>query len=88
MEGLPLIERLKKRASEPRCGLYIVDIRRGKPLHWVRLTGQVNTIFNIVALPEVRSVTAPPLPEQRYLPQAEDWELPPKTTTRISARVS
>ena len=51
--GLPLEKALKKRDAEPRCGLYIIDLRSGDIVHWLRLRGMVNELYDVAALPRV-----------------------------------
>jgi uncharacterized protein (TIGR03032 family) len=41
-------------AVEPRCGLLVVDLRSGDIVHWLRLDGVVEELYDVVALPGVR----------------------------------
>ena len=52
--GLPLDDKLKSRQAEPRCGIQIIDLRTGDVVHWVRIEGVVDELYDVVALPGVR----------------------------------
>ncbi|WP_130471350.1 TIGR03032 family protein [Candidatus Magnetaquicoccus inordinatus] len=52
--GLPLEEKLKERRSEARCGIQVIDLRSGDVVHWLRLEGIVEELYDVVALPGVR----------------------------------
>ncbi len=51
---LELGEQLATRGAEPRCGLLVVDLRSGDAVHWLRLDGLVEELYDVVALPGVR----------------------------------
>lgn len=51
--GLALDEELKRREVEPRCGLMVVDLRSGDIVHWLRLEGIVDELYDVVVLPGV-----------------------------------
>ena len=51
---LELGEQLAARGAEPRCGLLIVDLRSGDAIHWLRLDGLVEELYDVAALPGVR----------------------------------
>lgn len=53
-QGLGLEDELSERGAEPRCGLFVVDLRTGDTPHWVRITGIVNELYDVVSLPGVR----------------------------------
>ena len=52
--GLTLDDNLKSRQAEPRCGLYVIDLRNGDLVHWVRIEGVVRELYDVVVLPETR----------------------------------
>lgn len=52
--GLPLQERLVQAKAEPRCGVYVVDTRSGDVVHWLRIEGVVNELYDVVALPGIK----------------------------------
>lgn len=52
--GLPLDERLKQRNAEPRCGIQVIDLRTGDAVHWVRIEGVVDELYDVLVLPGVR----------------------------------
>ena len=51
--GLALDDELKKREVEPRCGLMVIDLRSGDIVHWLRLEGVVEELYDVVVLPGV-----------------------------------
>jgi uncharacterized protein (TIGR03032 family) len=53
-QGLALDDNLKSKEAEPRCGLFIVDLRSGDVVHWVRIEGVVRELYDVVVLPGVR----------------------------------
>jgi uncharacterized protein (TIGR03032 family) len=51
--GLPLDAALAAKGAEARCGLYVVDLRTGDAVHWVRLQGLVSELYDVAVLPDV-----------------------------------
>ena len=51
--GLPLEQRLAAENVPPRCGLYVVDLRSGDVIHWLRLEGFINELYDVAALPGI-----------------------------------
>jgi uncharacterized protein (TIGR03032 family) len=51
--GLELDDRLKTKKTESRCGLFIVDLRTGDCVHWLRLDGIVKELYDVVVLEDV-----------------------------------
>jgi uncharacterized protein (TIGR03032 family) len=52
--GLALDENLRQRRVEARCGVQVIDLRTGDTVHWVRMEGLVEELYDVVALPGVR----------------------------------
>ena len=52
--GLPLDENLAAKQAEARCGLQVIDLRSGDVVHWLRLDGIVEELYDVVTLPGVR----------------------------------
>ncbi len=52
--GLALDENLKSRQAEPRCGIQVIDLKSGDAVHWLRMEGVVDELYDVVALPGVR----------------------------------
>lgn len=52
--GLALDDELARRKAEARCGLYVIDLRSGDVVHWLRIEGVVSELYDVVVLPEVR----------------------------------
>jgi len=52
--GLALQEELEKRSAEPRCGLFVIDLRSGDVAHWLRVEGSVSELYDVAVLPGVR----------------------------------
>ena len=51
--GLALDDNLTERDAEARCGLLVIDLRSGDIVHWVRIGGVVEELYDVVALPGV-----------------------------------
>jgi uncharacterized protein (TIGR03032 family) len=52
--GLALDDNLKSRNAEARCGVQVIDLRTGDAVHWLRMEGVVEELYDVVALPNVR----------------------------------
>ncbi len=52
--GLTLDDNLKSRNAEARCGIQIIDLRSGDIVHWLRMEGVVEELYDVVALPNIR----------------------------------
>lgn len=52
--GLALDDNLRSHRAEPRCGVQVIDLKSGDLVHWLRMEGVVNELYDIVALPGVR----------------------------------
>ncbi len=52
--GLELNETLKAKDTEARCGLYIIDLRTGDIVHWLRIEGVVTELYDVAVLPGIR----------------------------------
>lgn len=63
--GLALDDELKKRDTDPWCGIQIIDLRTGDIVEWLRFEAGVTELFDVVTLPGVRNpgATAPSAPE-------------------------
>ena len=51
---LALADELQRRDVAPRCGLMVIDLRSGDIVHWIRLEGVVQELYDVVVLPGVR----------------------------------
>ncbi len=51
--GLPLDDNLRAKDAEARCGLQVIDLRTGDIVHWLRLDGIVEELYDVVVLPGV-----------------------------------
>ena len=49
--GLDLDGHLKAREVEPRCGIQVIDLRSGDVVHWLRLDGMVEELYDVAVLP-------------------------------------
>ncbi len=56
--GLALDENLKSRKAEARCGVPVIDLRTGEGVHWLRIEGIVDELYDVITLPGVRSPMA------------------------------
>ncbi len=52
--GLALDQELLRHDAEPRCGLLVVDLRSGDAVHWLRIEGVVEELYDVALLPGVR----------------------------------
>ncbi|MFB2935937.1 TIGR03032 family protein [Aerosakkonemataceae cyanobacterium BLCC-F154] len=52
--GLPLEEKLAQKNAEARCGLMAIDLRTGDSVHWLRIEGVVEELYDVAVLPGVR----------------------------------
>lgn len=52
--GLALDEQLESKQAEPRCGLFVIDLRTGDIVHWLRIEGIVTELYDVAVLPGVR----------------------------------
>lgn len=52
--GLPLDDALKSRNSEAQCALYVIDTRTGDAVHWMKIDGIVEELYDVAVLPGVR----------------------------------
>ena len=53
-QGLQLDENLSERKVEPRCAIYVIDLRSGDVVHWLRIEGVVKELYDVVVLPGAR----------------------------------
>lgn len=56
--GLALDDALTTRDAEARCGLMVIDLSSGDAVHWVRLSGVVRELYDVVLLPGVTRPSA------------------------------
>ena len=53
-QGLALDDELAKRDADPRCGLFVINLRTGDLAHSVRMEGVVSELYDVSVLPGVR----------------------------------
>jgi uncharacterized protein (TIGR03032 family) len=51
--GLALDEQLTVKRTEARCGLYIIDLTRGDAVHWLRISGVIEELYDVAVLPGI-----------------------------------
>lgn len=51
--GLPLDDNLLAKNADARCGLMVIDINTGDIVHWLRITGIVQELYDVAVLPGV-----------------------------------
>ncbi len=56
--GLQLDENLKKHDAEARCGFVVIDLKSGDIVHWLRIGGVIQELYDVVVLPGVRRPSA------------------------------
>jgi uncharacterized protein (TIGR03032 family) len=52
--GLALDEQLQAKNVEPRCGLFVIDLRTGDIVHWLRIEGIVEELYDVAMLAGAR----------------------------------
>ncbi|MEM9006910.1 MAG: DUF4915 domain-containing protein, partial [Cyanobacteria bacterium P01_F01_bin.86] len=52
--GLALEERLTAAGQTPQCGLMVINLNTGQVIHWLRIEGVVEELFDVVVLPGVQ----------------------------------
>jgi len=52
--GLPLDDALASRNAEAQCGLYVIDTRTGDAVHWLRIEGIVEELYDVAIIPGAR----------------------------------
>lgn len=48
--GLPLDNHLHQRKAAARCGLVVIDTHTGDTVHWLRIEGGIEELYDVVAL--------------------------------------
>ena len=56
--GLALDDNLKSRNAEARCGVQVIDLRSGDIVHWLRIEGVVEELYDVVTFLRVRGKMA------------------------------
>jgi uncharacterized protein (TIGR03032 family) len=56
--GLALDDRLAEKQVSPRCGLAVIDLKRGDVVHQLRIDGVVEELYDVTALPGVNRPAA------------------------------
>jgi len=56
--GLDLDENMRSRDAEARCGIYVIDLRSGAIVHWLRIEGVIEELYDVAVLPDARRPTA------------------------------
>jgi uncharacterized protein (TIGR03032 family) len=51
--GLVLNEQLQERKTLARCAIQVVDLRTGDVVHWLRIDGIVEELYDVIVLPGV-----------------------------------
>ncbi len=49
--GLVLDEALAQKNAAPRCAIQVIDLRSGDSVHWLRIEGVVQELYDVVTLP-------------------------------------
>ena len=52
--GLLLEEKLQQAGIESFCGLLVIDLIKGKIIHWLKLEGAVSELYDVAILPKVK----------------------------------
>ena len=54
LKGLALEGEMAKRGAVPWCGILVIDTRTGGIIQWARFTDEVEELFGVAAVPDVR----------------------------------
>ena len=57
-QGLALDDRLRDKDADARCGIYVIDLKRGVVAHWLELEGVVSEMYDVQVLAGVRRATS------------------------------
>lgn len=52
--GLVLDKTLEDKGAEARCGLLVIDLNTGNAVHWLRISGIIEELYDVAILPGVR----------------------------------
>jgi uncharacterized protein (TIGR03032 family) len=52
--GLQLQAELRERGGEAMCGVVVVDLQAGAIVHWLRIDGAIDELYDVCVLPGVR----------------------------------
>ena len=52
--GLRLEEELSAKKTEARCGLQVIDLRTGDAVHWMRISGTIEELYDVAVIPGFR----------------------------------
>ncbi|WP_417514856.1 TIGR03032 family protein [Minwuia sp.] len=79
--GLPLDDRLKKADTDARCALQVIDLNSGDIVHWLKIEGVVQELYDVSVLPGVRRPMAIGFvsDEIRRVLTVDDTDWDPKT---------
>ncbi|GAA4027187.1 DUF4915 domain-containing protein [Actimicrobium antarcticum] len=47
-------QNLKTHNAEARCGVHIIDLRSGDIVHWIRIEGMIDELYDVMSIPGVR----------------------------------
>ena len=53
LRGLPLDAALAEKGVGPRCGILVIDLKRGDIVHWLNIRGVVQELYDVALLPGV-----------------------------------
>lgn len=53
-QGLQLDENIKARDGEPWCGIYIINMRSGDIVEWIKIDGHIKELFDVAVIPNAR----------------------------------
>jgi hypothetical protein len=48
---LELEREITRRNGEPWCGVFVIDLRTGDLIEWIRLEGEIAELFDVAMLP-------------------------------------
>jgi uncharacterized protein (TIGR03032 family) len=57
LKGLQLDDELANAGTTPLCGLQVIDLTSGQVIHWIKIGGVINELYEVAVLPTVRQPT-------------------------------
>lgn len=88
IEDARVLAQLAAEKREAYCGLFIVDLQSGELVHWIRITGDIQEIFDIAVIPNVQAADGIGLRDERIKYVLKLGQEPSEGTRSTQARIS
>jgi len=50
---LALDQLLADSSTKAQCGLLVIDLSTGEPVHWLRISGTIEELYDVAVIPDV-----------------------------------